>query len=610
MDLANGEWFDIVRDVRRRISSDVLKPRLRYSSDMSFISTTASPVETPVDASERGRFLSILSFALGAASCSTSVECSLENKAEAMTERNAALGKACELVNKACRGNAVALSEIRSLLSVSLENQCKVVYCYIALDHSSKRVSIGRKDAEFASPSSVSLPIYDDLMSALNDWNDIIENNKTQLHQTSSASEISGWGKSEKVKWWNDRDQLDRRVKTFLEDIQFKLGPWRCLLSPTVPESARSVEGECYSQLVDLFRTYSSVKEPKKKTQKKTSATSPRDPVDDTASVIGGVLSWLSLLMSPYNNLETCERVVGFSDVLLCALSHFVEVGVSAEEMESDVLRVAVAIVNSHCGESNNVQQQERSIKRDEDDAIGRKQCDMSAQSSGAYDSDSVSDRVEEMKSRVATLKVADLKKELKDLGAETTGKKSELLKRLIKCLSESMEVSMSADSCTLMDEAPECDQVFSESSPPPPAIRQTHHIALILDEMLQAMPWESIPMLRASSCSRLPSLSVLVNLLHNASSSSSEAFIDNSDEKEKKNSAKRTKKKVGEDGTNQETRSEGNLISVARCWYAVDPDANLERTRSTIMTFIEPYATKWQWRGFAGEKPPDDAIR
>jgi len=122
----------------------------------------------------------------------------------------------------------------------------------------------------------------------------------------------------------------------------------------------------------------------------------------------------------------------------------------------------------------------------------------------------------------------------------------------------------------------------------------QVGHVVLILDEAMQALPWETLPCLRKHSCSRVPGLAVLLNLLLLHGRSDSEPVVA---------APSKTSGHV-------ESSKKNSLISLARCWYAVDPDDNLHRTRSTMMTFLEPYATKWRWRGYVGERPPDDMIR
>jgi hypothetical protein len=111
----------------------------------------------------------------------------------------------------------------------------------------------------------------------------------------------------------------------------------------------------------------------------------------------------------------------------------------------------------------------------------------------------------------------------------------------------------------------------------------------LILDELLQTIPFENIPLLRHKEVSRVPGLTVLVNLL-----------------------LLHTQQPLNVCATkrNNDSTSSSKMLSLANCWYSIDPDANLLNTRNTMKEFMQPYATKWGWTGFVGEMPPVSSIK
>ena len=590
-----GDWFDVVRNARRRVSSDIMTSFGPQAADLKCLGGMSSLQVSKGEISS-ATFLPTLAFVLGAGSCGTSVECSLENKAEAMNDRHARLGRACQLVGSACCGDENALADIDSLLSAPVTslsaNGCKSVYCFMTVDHSRRRVLIGRKDGS-AWPVVASLAAYESFEQALVDWKDIMACNKSQLQKTMNAVDVSSWGKSEKVKWWNERDQLDQRMKAFFENVEFMLGPWRCLLAPTALTSslkANAGYSECCTKLLELFRRYSSAKEPKKKASKKGSAhASARDALDDVDAAIEGVLAWVSLLVCPDNGLEKCERVAGLKEVLQAALQPLAEEG--AVGLEEDTLQVSITIIDACRG---------RDIDR---------QRPQSSPSTTARNSDALcQEKITEMRFRVAGLKVVDLKSELRDAGLDTSGKKAELAERL----SDFLEKQLLQLPGIVADDM-EVVTTQEELSPTQTGSRASCHITLILDENLQMIPWESLPLLRQASCSRVPSLSLLITLLQGRSAPDSVGTdVAAGKENTSGKSARKTAKPKTQDShiITHDPNNEDHYISVARCWYTVDPDANLERTRSTMMSFIEPYATRWQWPGYSGERPPEDVIR
>lgn len=127
-------------------------------------------------------------------------------------------------------------------------------------------------------------------------------------------------------------------------------------------------------------------------------------------------------------------------------------------------------------------------------------------------------------------------------------------------------------------------------------------HTVLILDEVLQQIPWEVLPCLRAKKSSRVPSLALLVHMILRDSETTgidaAAGHIKNSDDvscKEKDNGAAGT----------------SHLSSpMSRTWYALDPEGNLPATRSTISAFLQPYIDRYGWEGFVGDIPSEEQAK
>lgn len=185
-----------------------------------------------------------------------------------------------------------------------------------------------------------------------------------------------------------------------------------------------------------------------------------------------------------------------------------------------------------------------------------------------------IQEPIEDITQRLSGLKVADLKEELKAHGLDTTGKKGELYNRLLEYFKSNQSPSDNAE-----------EEVVSSD-----------HLILILDESLQSIPFECLPALRSKSCSRVPSLLFLLHQLHQKEIHSQN--LSKTKEKKKKNSEEEV------------VISPRHAVSLSKCWYSIDPEANLVSTRNNLMQFLEYYITKWNWKGFAGQQPPEDIVR
>jgi hypothetical protein len=538
---------------------------------------------------EESRLKAMYAFALGAASCGTSVESSLENKTDMAKDRSSHLSTACSMVEKVCLGDEDELRRLMHLLDHSSpvddlgdggtssgSGRRAVVTCFLALEHSSRQLIIGRKDAIMPFPLVVAVPCYDALLAALEDWEGVIAMNNEQLTRTRNYEETKTWSNEDKGAWWTDRDRLDERIHEYMCNIQALLGVWRCLLAPTsslsclFPAAVESdVRGLVRSLLEKADCGAVKAKPGNKSGRNKPAVRIKHDEEMDENAKVTVLMHWIQFIAE----CETLTPEEQFGGVLQLLQSFVHSRGESAGIDEDDIKTVATDIweVTSAFKDGNS-----DSAGQDVPSAGGDDNVSMEVDIA-MYDEES--DR-----SRLEGLKVPELKKLLKEQNQPLTGKKSDLVNRMCEyyskqhLASQPTAQSSSSSSC-------------SSSSSSSPGQNSSCHLVLILDELLQTLPFESMSMLHRKEVSRVPGLTVLMNLLllHTQSRSITS------------NTASMKK---------ETPRPANKLLSLAHCWYSIDPDANLLGTRSTMMHFMQPYATKWGWTGFVGEKPPSASIK
>ena len=140
-------------------------------------------------------------------------------------------------------------------------------------------------------------------------------------------------------------------------------------------------------------------------------------------------------------------------------------------------------------------------------------------------------------------------------------------------------------------------------------------HTVLILDETLQQIPWEVLPCLRGKTCSRIPSLALLLHVLtrHQASQTTE----DPSDLHTSRNGE-------GSESSNADlgppcrkmplnSKEESSVVrtsNLLHTWYVLDPEGNLPATRATMSTFLQPYIDRYNWTGYIGEIPSEEAAK
>ena len=132
-------------------------------------------------------------------------------------------------------------------------------------------------------------------------------------------------------------------------------------------------------------------------------------------------------------------------------------------------------------------------------------------------------------------------------------------------------------------------------------------HTVLILDETLQQIPWEVLPCLRGKTCSRMPSFALLLHVLtrHQPSQAAADSFglqtISNTADSDSCHA----------DLVHSTEETDAVRTSnLQHTWYVLDPEGNLPTTRATMSAFLQPYIDRYNWSGFIGEIPSEEAAR
>ena len=132
-------------------------------------------------------------------------------------------------------------------------------------------------------------------------------------------------------------------------------------------------------------------------------------------------------------------------------------------------------------------------------------------------------------------------------------------------------------------------------------------HTVLILDETLQQIPWEVLPCLRGKTCSRMPSFALLLHVLTRHQPSQTAA--DSSDLQTSRNKA--NSESCHADLVHSTEVSDAVRTSnLQHTWYVLDPEGNLPATRATMSAFLRPYIDRYNWSGYIGEIPSEEAAR
>ena len=124
-----------------------------------------------------------------------------------------------------------------------------------------------------------------------------------------------------------------------------------------------------------------------------------------------------------------------------------------------------------------------------------------------------------------------------------------------------------------------------------------SNHTIFILDESLQSIPLESMPIFRDKSCSRYPSIALLLQAIANYDDITQTTHV--SEQSSKKKSI-----------TSKSSTVSFPVNTIRNGWFAIDIENNLKNTRQTMETFLNPYQEKLQWASCVGKMPTNDFVK
>jgi hypothetical protein len=203
----------------------------------------------------------------------------------------------------------------------------------------------------------------------------------------------------------------------------------------------------------------------------------------------------------------------------------------------------------------------------------------------------------------LALKSMSELKDILKTRGIDyTSRKKSDLIEKVLCApVSPSSEVELYEGRASAL-----ADQEGS-----------TCDLILLLDERLQQIPLESMPCLKRQRCTRVPSLFAFVKMMQTLGITcrkqspypNGPGSLQNCNAFEKQ---PRTSNKLSEPSTRCRLLAlpDQPAVQLSKCFYALDPEANLPRTRETMSQFLEPYRERWQWQGAVAKIPDTTSLR
>ncbi|KAL4079672.1 peptidase family C50-domain-containing protein [Scleroderma citrinum] len=120
--------------------------------------------------------------------------------------------------------------------------------------------------------------------------------------------------------------------------------------------------------------------------------------------------------------------------------------------------------------------------------------------------------------------------------------------------------------------------------------IAEDHHTFLVLDRRLQGIPWESIPVLRGRSVSRIPSLSFLLDRIHLTAWN------------------KRTKTSNGheiDEASQQMCPGDRIFIDPRKAYYVLNPSGDLKGTEGRFSSWLKQMHSVG-WGGITGRAPSE----
>ena len=110
-------------------------------------------------------------------------------------------------------------------------------------------------------------------------------------------------------------------------------------------------------------------------------------------------------------------------------------------------------------------------------------------------------------------------------------------------------------------------------------------HIFLVLDKNVQGIPWESLPILRGKSVSRIPSMDFLIDRLEFAHW------------------------RKWEDGSPQEGLVDRTSVDPRKTYFVLNPSGDLKGTEGRFSDWLKTMKKSAGWDGVVGHAPSEQQV-
>jgi hypothetical protein len=556
-------------------SFDLLRDIRRMACLLSLTERVAapSPTGTGEDSSHRGS-TSFLSFLLGASSCGTALECVMERSGAGSSPSSPmGLSAVSSDIAAACCNDPQALRRVESTLRAHLQISASGKDAVCFLAIEPCTRNLLVGRWDSAGSTVVALPVAEELGCLLAQWGACMEGSKALLHRTLDSALVAKWTETDKREWWAERAASDALLGTLLGKLETMLGARSSLLV-----GSDGKEDDTGANHVDHGTVGTCIgNDCSGRIKTVAAALSGADDLDPDLDLDDDLLKAL-------NALKVTELRQQLKDKSLSV------VGKKSELISR--------LQGHHCAPSTHIHSHKICLYEDPRSIMVRSAGGASPSPAGQNGRAARTAAVEG-RGNIRTSK----------LGASSSG------------------ASVPASHAGY---PPHIQTAGSSSS------GTAAHTVLILDEVLQQIPWEVLPALRGLQCSRLPSLALLLHMLTRQGTEKADYEGDGEGEtgvaSQEENqgdgdgstllTASSTEVRARLTGSitssTEETLSasskthctEAHSEPLRHTWFAVDPEGNLPATRDTMAAFLGPYRDKYGWTGFIGSMPSEQAAK
>lgn len=579
--------------------------QLRRSVCLQRIASLSPSVESTTP-SILGSSDDLHAFFVGASSSFLSLERStLSSSVTGKTDTNVDERSGADIVQAMLNGDQQAQKQIETLVREVLLRDTKNNgqlhpetgtinrVCFLTLDVASDAVLGGAWTPDSVSVQAISGGVQ--VSALIERWHDLLDRHHQQLHGTKDASSAARMSERDKQRWWKQREDMDAGIASILSELQ-------ALLGPLIPLLTGSSSTDTCMDNADRSR----------RENQRQILCDDEDNDDDLLSAIPG------------DDDDEFDRLVS-------AVANEFHLRDSP-----DLISTADNDQNENCGASSNISHTDtnyedmkvtdlKALLKDRGLPVAGKKAELVARlqqpqpsssslpvaplktpSKASSSIDSVSFAAAKTASKLGSFTTLPPPPSMSSTSlfpstpAATTSKAKMQRAAPASTVATSRKTATCTTGTTTMKRkttvlAPTSTVHTKSSRPEASTVSQQHqHTIILLDEIFQALPIESMPCLRRQSCSRVLGLPLLIDLLL----------------RNKCRIASTTAKTTSSKSSKAETQQQLRSLSAAKTWYALDSENNLPSTRSALQPFFADCEQRWQWPGYVGSVPSEDVVR